>query len=405
MTQQRSTTSDKVKRLKEKFRTLDASGDGKLDFPEMVALLQRGNPGLTERELKALYDVLDLNGDGKIDFDEFVEYLFEPPAGKVEEIFVPTSVPVDVGQVFLKYCTSGPKGDRLDCKGLNKLAKDCHLLGGRLTHSEVDVCFHKVKSKALRAISEREFLKCLTLFAEKRGMQLEDVYTMVGEGYGPVLKGTQADYVRFHDDKSTYTGVQAKGQGKKDVVAGPMTLEDCVKSERKELRELEKYNDLKDKELAGQLEADRLERLISGAGGSSPSSPAGGTKPMVLDRGREPALDDDTDWSLVEPTFNSYCSGGGHEMYCSEFLRVLKDCNLLDAKTFRLQDVDTVFKTVASRGERTISLSQFKDALRMIAERKKIAPYFVQTAVTERGHHLGKSGVKPPVLAPKVSRR
>jgi hypothetical protein len=38
------------------------------------------------------------------------------------------------------------------------------------------------------------------------------------QGGGPILRGTKAEQVRLHDDKTTYTGVYAQG--------GPTTVDD-----------------------------------------------------------------------------------------------------------------------------------------------------------------------------------
>ncbi len=40
---------------------------------------------------------------------------------------------------------------------------------------------------------------------------MEKIAKKLSDSKGPVLKGTKADYVKFHDDKTTYTGVYAKG--------------------------------------------------------------------------------------------------------------------------------------------------------------------------------------------------
>ena len=46
---------------------------------------------------------------------------------------------------------------------------------------------------------------------------MDAVYAKVAASQGPILKGTQADAVRFHDDKDQYTGVYAHG--------GPSTVD------------------------------------------------------------------------------------------------------------------------------------------------------------------------------------
>lgn len=62
--------------MKTKFRTLDTSGDGLLDFDELCTLLRKGNSRMTDRQVKVLYGRIDTDHDGKINFDEFVDYIF-----------------------------------------------------------------------------------------------------------------------------------------------------------------------------------------------------------------------------------------------------------------------------------------------------------------------------------------
>ena len=53
--------------------------------------------------------------------------------------------------------------------------------------------------------------------AAKKGTTKEALIEHILSHGGPTYHGTKADYVKFHDDKSTYTGVYAKG--------GPSTVD------------------------------------------------------------------------------------------------------------------------------------------------------------------------------------
>ena len=57
-----------------------------------------------------------------------------------------------------------------------------------------------------------QFLSALVKVAEKKGQALEEVVRTVLAAGGPSVSGTKADYVKFHDDKSTYTGLCLLGQ-------------------------------------------------------------------------------------------------------------------------------------------------------------------------------------------------
>ena len=47
--------------------------------------------------------------------------------------------------------------------------------------------------------------------ARKKGVEEDDIFRRVAESEGVLHEGTQADYVRFFDDKSTYTGTHLYG--------------------------------------------------------------------------------------------------------------------------------------------------------------------------------------------------
>lgn len=99
----------------------------------------------------------------------------------------------------------------MEGKSFAKIAKDCKLLDKKLTATDVDLIFAKVKDKAERRITFAQFQKGLELFAEKKGVSPDDVIGAVLGTGGPQFAGTQADHVKFHDDKSLYTGVYAQG--------------------------------------------------------------------------------------------------------------------------------------------------------------------------------------------------
>ncbi len=55
-----------------------------------------------------------------------------------------------------------------------------------------------------------------------QGMSVADLESELLASGGPKTDATKADFVKFHDDKSTYTGVYAKGgptnvDGNKDI--------------------------------------------------------------------------------------------------------------------------------------------------------------------------------------------
>jgi len=64
-----------TQRLKDRFKMLDANGDGTLTFQEMAGLLRRGNPDFTDGEIKVLFDAVDMDGSGRVEFNEFCDFI------------------------------------------------------------------------------------------------------------------------------------------------------------------------------------------------------------------------------------------------------------------------------------------------------------------------------------------
>ncbi|GFH20957.1 uncharacterized protein HaLaN_18166, partial [Haematococcus lacustris] len=99
----------------------------------------------------------------------------------------------------------------MDAARFVKMVKDAHLLCNQLSIADADIIFKRCKAKASRRISFEQFLAALLMCAEKKGSSLEAVVRQVLDAGGPVVHGVAPESVRLHDDKSTYTGVYAKG--------------------------------------------------------------------------------------------------------------------------------------------------------------------------------------------------
>ena len=113
----------------------------------------------------------------------------------------------------------------MDGKTFAKLSKDCNLLDKKLTSTDVDLVFAKIKDKSARKITFDQFKNGVTQLAAKKGLSDSDLQKLICEAGGPKFAGTKADFVKFHDDKSLYTGVYAKG-GPTNVDAGKGQVSD-----------------------------------------------------------------------------------------------------------------------------------------------------------------------------------
>jgi len=352
----------KLQQLKTQFRRVDTSGDGSLDFEEMATLLRRGNQNLTDLQLKALFSGADKNNDGRISFEEFCAFIYSAKSQTISVPPAPLEAPADVESVFQAFAG----GLTMDGVKFAKACRDCGLVDARQFNTrDVDMTFAKL-AKGKRQIQYPDFLRALVVIAGKKGTAVTHIYSQVGDS-APIQRATKADAVRFHDDKSTYTGVQAKSLDPGGVV-----------------------HELRDEP------SPRPQRLTVTSRRSSLSS-----RGRVDDERQE---DDDGGVISVNTTFYKYASKSDDYMDGSQFCKVCVDCGLVDAK-FTRGDVDVVFANVCFRGERKIGIGQFEDALKETARRKDVAVYFVRKAVAlSKGPRLRTTRAVSPSPPPAVRR-
>lgn len=95
----------------------------------------------------------------------------------------------------------------VDSREFNKMCTDMGLYDKNFTKNDVDIVFTKAKgSNAVRTLNSDTFCAAVRLIADKKKCPTYQVQQVIAKSEGPVLKGTQAEYSRFHDDKDTYTG-------------------------------------------------------------------------------------------------------------------------------------------------------------------------------------------------------
>lgn len=114
----------------------------------------------------------------------------------------------DLHSCFRAFCSNK---DEMDGKEFAKMTKDVGFIDSKFTTTDVDIIFAKVKDKTARKITFEQFKNALKEIAAKKGVTPDAIQGKVCEAGGPTFKGTKADFVKFHDDKTTYTGVYAKG--------------------------------------------------------------------------------------------------------------------------------------------------------------------------------------------------
>ena len=105
---------------------------------------------------------------------------------------------------------SGGKSE-MSTKEFLKLNKDCGFIDKHYTSTDVDLIFTKSKSKTSKVLTYEQFTHALGDIATKKKIDTDAVIEKIITAGGPTFTGTKADYVKFHDDKTLYTGVYANG--------------------------------------------------------------------------------------------------------------------------------------------------------------------------------------------------
>jgi len=100
--------------------------------------------------------------------------------------------------------------DGIDGREFAKLCQDCDLYDKNFSKNDVDIVFVKAAGKGVRKLNDQAFCAAVRGIAVKKGCATSKVQGAVANSSGPVMHATKAEYSKFHDDKSTYTGTKAE---------------------------------------------------------------------------------------------------------------------------------------------------------------------------------------------------
>jgi len=267
----------------------------------------------------------------------------------------------DIAPIFSSYSASS--SGEIDGRSFTKLCKDCSLVDRIFSSTDADLIFAKVVPKGQRRITIAEFEKALGLIAERRGCSQEDVMQRVADGAGPALEGTKAEAVRFHDDKTTYTGTHARG-GPESVPKGYGHVPQSMKPRRSLSRTSSGACALPNLLGASTGSSSGLERKLSRTGSNGWIRPLTPLEKAATIGRREGC-------GLLENVFDAYCSPGQTEMDGKGFAKLMKDSKIVGTR-FTTTDADLTFAKVVSKGLRRIDFLQFKAALLIVAEKKNV---------------------------------
>ncbi|XP_066499063.1 tubulin polymerization-promoting protein isoform X1 [Hoplias malabaricus] len=149
---------------------------------------------------------------------------------------------------------------------------------------------------------------------------------------------------------------------------------------------------------ASEHSRERTKRLSTESNGTSEGG-AGARTPVEL--------------TALEEAFRRFAVHGdtratGKEMHGKNWSKLCKDCGVIDGKNITLTDVDIVFSKVKNKSGRTITYSQFREALSELA-RKRFKEKSGEEAAEEffklvEGKSPVIAGVTRAVASPTVSR-
>jgi len=136
-----------------------------------------------------------------------------PAAGspKAKASASPRPAGAAAGSVDAAYKAFCGRHDSMDGRSFTKACRDSGLLEQGFTTTDTDIIFAKSVTKGQRQMDVSQFKSALQHVADKKGVGIAEVNAKISGSSGPVLSGTKADYVAFHDDQSSYTGTHVNG--------------------------------------------------------------------------------------------------------------------------------------------------------------------------------------------------
>jgi hypothetical protein len=124
---------------------------------------------------------------------------------------------------FMQYSGFGAKekAGEIDGALFAKLCKETGIINKQCTKTDVDLIFTRAKPKMGRKLNYSQFQMALLWLGEKRFAKtclevgkeaaMHRVMELIAASPGPIAHATRPDFVKFFDDKTTYTGVHLRG--------------------------------------------------------------------------------------------------------------------------------------------------------------------------------------------------
>ncbi|GIL43700.1 hypothetical protein Vafri_1349 [Volvox africanus] len=398
---------------KEKLGYLDRSGLRKV-LTDLGAL-EGLRPSEVEAAVGRAFSLADRDSDGQITAEEFARYyetLTSTNARKHLRLALGPAVEAELKQFFDDFCTFGTRQvvEEMDNAHFAKFCKDCNLLGKDLTVTDIDLAFARAKPKGSRKLSFEGFVTALAECAERKGVSLEALVRSVLACQGPVARATKAENVRLHDDRSTYTGVYAKGGPKvsdtghdlaslldrsdatKKITRGPrlpsIVLDSKTSEKSQSPLQFAGYSlnmtpsSTSTTPMGGGVSSSAVvAKRRSTVGGTGAQVPSGKLQEMWLmwanfGTGNNAAPASQSPASL----YHQPPPVPRPEMGVTQFIKLVRETGLLD-RTFTAVQAELIFVRVKPKDSAKLSFEAFEKAMRLIAEAKAVTLEDVEQAV------------------------
>ena len=135
----------------------------------------------------------------------------------------------DLQGAFEAFATfgSGPQTE-MDNSHFTKMCKECKIIDAKYTGTDIDLLFNKIKSKGARKITFSQFRDlAIPDIAARKKVSPESIVAQIQSSSPGAGSATVPDAVKFHDDKSQYTGVYKAG-GPTNIDRDPSNLSGIV---------------------------------------------------------------------------------------------------------------------------------------------------------------------------------
>merc|ERR1712146_700411 len=96
---------------------------------------------------------------------------------------------------------------QLQSRDFMKMMIDVHIFDRNFTKNDVDTTFVHAVGRGHREMSIEQFHTAIREVSKKKKVSIDQVQQAIEKCHGPQSTATKADAVRFHDDRSSYTGM------------------------------------------------------------------------------------------------------------------------------------------------------------------------------------------------------